>query len=57
MLGIYFNAKIDNRNLLLDYATLSQPLNKNYSSTGELDYIYNSFDEEIVQNTISMVEL
>lgn len=47
MLGVYFLGKTDGRNLLLDYANTSQPLNKNYTTSDDLEYFYSTLNEEI----------
>lgn len=57
MLGIYFVGKVDGRNLLLDYANMSQPLNKSYTTSDDVEYVYSVFNEELAFIDIPVSEL
>ena len=52
----YFN-KIDTRRLLLDYSKQENPLLKDYPTEGFNDVYYSFFDDQVVCNTTTVVEL
>ena len=54
MCGIFFENKKDIRNLLLQYGDTSTPFRKSYPSIGTKETIYDSTDDYIKQNKVSI---
>lgn len=57
MFGISFKNKIDTRRLLLDYSKYENPLLKDYPTEGFKDVFYSFFDDQVVYNCATTVEL
>ena len=57
MFKISYNLKIDSRRLLLDYSKQENPLLKNYPVEGFNDVFYNFFEDQVVFNNSTVVEL
>ena len=57
MFGITFFNKIDTRRLLLDYSKQENPLLKDYPCEGFNDVFYSFFDDQVVYNNSTSVEL
>lgn len=57
MFNIYFFNKIDNRNLLLEYSSMYNPMLKNFPCEGYFEIYYNFFNENISFLKIESIEL
>jgi NADH:ubiquinone oxidoreductase subunit C len=57
MFRISYDLKIDNRRLLLDYSKQENPLLKDYPVEGFNDAFYSFFEDQVVYNTSTVVEL
>lgn len=57
MFKISFNLKTDTRRLLLDYSKQENPLLKDYPTEGFNDAFYNLFEDQVVYNNSTVVEL
>lgn len=57
MFRISYNLKIDSRRLLLDYSKQENPLLKDYPTEGFNDVFYNFFEDQVVYNNSTVVEL
>jgi len=57
MFGIQYTAKVDTRRLLLDYSKQENPLLKDYPCEGFNDVFYNFFEDQVVFNQTTAVEL
>ena len=57
MFGIQYTAKVDTRRLLLDYSKQENPLLKDYPCEGFNDVFYNFFEDQVVFNQTTVVEL
>lgn len=57
MFGVYFNSKVDSRNLLLDYSLNENPLLKAYPSVGLREVHYSLLTESVVYSSTSAIEL
>ena len=57
MFRISYNNKIDTRRLLLDYSKQENPLLKDYPSEGFNDAFYSLFEDQVVYNNSTVVEL
>ena len=57
MFKVSFNLKIDTRRLLLDYSKQENPLLKDYPVEGFYDVFYNFFEDQVVYNNSTVVEL
>ena len=49
--------KTDTRRLLLDYTKQENPLLKDYPVEGFNDVFFNFFEDQVVVNTLSVIEL
>ena len=57
MFRIIYQHKTDNRRLLLDYSKQENPLLKDYPTEGFNDVFYNFFEDQVVYNSSTVVEL
>ena len=57
MFKVSFNYKTDTRRLLLDYSRQENPLLKDYPVEGFNDAFYNFFEDQVVYNNSTVVEL
>jgi len=57
MFRISYNLKTDTRRLLLDYSKQENPLLKDYPVEGFNDAFYNFFEDQVVYNNSTVVEL
>ena len=57
MFNVSFFNKIDTRRLLLDYSKQENPLLKDYPSEGFNDIFYSFFDDQVVCNNSTIIEL
>jgi NADH:ubiquinone oxidoreductase subunit C len=57
MFGIVYYNKTDNRRLLLDYSKQENPLLKDYPTEGFNDVFYNFFEDQVIYNLSTVVEL
>jgi len=57
MFKINFKFKLDNRRLLLDYSKQEHPLLKEYPTEGFNDVFYNFFEDQVISNNLTVVEL
>ena len=57
MFKIQYKFKTDNRRLLLDYSKQEYPLLKDYPTEGFNDVFYNFFEDQVVSNNLTVVEL
>lgn len=57
MFRISYSLKTDTRRLLLDYSKQESPLLKDYPTEGFNDVFYNFFEDQVVYNTSTVVEL
>lgn len=57
MFKISFNLKTDTRRLLLDYSKQENPLLKDYPTEGFNDAFYSLFEDQVVYNNSTVVEL
>ena len=57
MFRVAYNFKIDKRRLLLDYSKQENPLLKDYPVEGFNDVFYNLFEDQVVYNNSTVVEL
>ena len=57
MFKITYYHKTDNRRLLLDYSKQENPLLKDYPTEGFNDVFYNFFEDQVVYNSSTVVEL
>lgn len=57
MFRISYNLKTDTRRLLLDYSKQESPLLKDYPTEGFNDVFYNFFEDQVVYNNSTVVEL
>jgi len=57
MFKISYNLKTDTRRLLLDYSKQESPLLKDYPVEGFSDTFYNFFEDQVVYNNSTVVEL
>ena len=57
MFKISYNYKTDTRRLLLDYSRQENPLLKDYPVEGFNDAFYNFFEDQVVYNNSTVVEL
>lgn len=57
MFKISYNFKTDTRRLLLDYSRQENPLLKDYPVEGFSDAFYNFFEDQVVYNNSTIVEL
>jgi NADH:ubiquinone oxidoreductase subunit C len=57
MFKISYNLKTDTRRLLLDYSKQESPLLKDYPVEGFADTFYNFFEDQVVYNNSTVVEL
>ena len=57
MFRISYNNKIDTRRLLLDYSKQENPLLMDYPSEGFNDAFYSLFEDQVVYNNSTVVEL
>jgi NADH:ubiquinone oxidoreductase subunit C len=57
MFKISYNFKTDTRRLLLDYSKQENPLLKDYPVEGFNDVFYNFFEDQVVYNNSTVVEL
>ncbi len=57
MFRISYNLKTDSRRLLLDYSKQENPLLKDYPTEGFNDVFYNFFEDQVVYNNSTVVEL
>ena len=57
MFRISYNLKIDNRRLLLDYSKQENPLLKDYPVEGFNDVFYSFFEDQVVVNNSTVIEL
>ena len=57
MFRVSFNSKLDSRRLLLDYSKQENPLLKDYPTEGFNDSFYNFFEDQVVYNISSVIEL
>lgn len=56
MFNIYFYNKLDNRNLLLDYSYIGNPLLKNFPIVGNVELFYNYVNNWIFYTPIILKE-
>jgi NADH-quinone oxidoreductase subunit C len=57
MFRVSYQSKIDTRRLLLDYSKQENPLLKDYPVEGFNDAFYNFFEDQVVYNNSTVVEL
>lgn len=57
MFKVFYKFKTDNRRLLLDYSKQECPLLKDYPTEGFNDVFYNFFEDQVVSNNLTVVEL
>lgn len=57
MFKVSYNFKTDSRRLLLDYSKQENPLLKDYPTEGFNDVFYNFFEDQVVYNNSTVVEL
>lgn len=57
MFKVSFNLKTDTRRLLLDYSKQESPLLKDYPTEGFNDTFYNFFEDQVVYNNSTVIEL
>ena len=57
MFRVSYNNKIDTRRLLLDYSKQENPLLKDYPTEGFNDAFYSLFEDQVVYNNSTVVEL
>ena len=57
MFRVSYNLKTDTRRLLLDYSKQESPLLKDYPTEGFNDVFYNFFEDQVVYNNATVVEL
>ena len=57
MFKISYKFKTDNRRLLLDYSKQEHPLLKDYPTEGFNDVFYNFFEDQVISNNLTVVEL
>jgi len=57
MFKVSFSSKVDIRRLLLDYSKKENPLTKEYPVEGFNDVFYSFFDDQVIYNTSTNVEL
>lgn len=57
MFGIKYTLKTDVRCLLLDYTKQENPLLKDFPCEGFNDVFYNFFEDQVVVNTATIIEL
>jgi NADH:ubiquinone oxidoreductase subunit C len=57
MFKLSFFNKIDTRRLLLDYSKQENPLLKDYPCEGFNDVFYSFFDDQVICNNSTAVEL
>lgn len=57
MFRVSYNLKTDTRRLLLDYSKQECPLLKDYPTEGFNDVFYNFFEDQVVYNNSTVVEL
>ena len=57
MFKISYKFKTDNRRLLLDYSKQEYPLLKDYPTEGFNDVFYNFFEDQVVSNSLTVIEL
>jgi NADH:ubiquinone oxidoreductase subunit C len=57
MFRVSYNLKTDSRRLLLDYSKQENPLLKDYPLEGFNDSFYNFFEDQVVYNNSTVVEL
>ena len=57
MFRVSYNNKIDTRRLLLDYSKQENPLLKDYPSEGFNDAFYSLFEDQVIYNNSTVVEL
>ena len=57
MFRVSYNNKIDTRRLLLDYSKQENPLLKDYPTEGFNDVFYSFFEDQVVYNNSTVVEL
>ena len=57
MFKVFYKFKTDNRRLLLDYSKQEYPLLKDYPTEGFNDVFYNFFEDQVVSNNLTVVEL
>ena len=57
MFKVSFFNKIDARRLLLDYSKQENPLLKDYPCEGFNDVFYSFFDDQVICNNSTVVEL
>ena len=57
MFRVSYSLKTDTRRLLLDYSKQECPLLKDYPTEGFNDVFYNFFEDQVVYNNSTVVEL
>lgn len=57
MFGVFYEFKTDTRCLLLDYSKQENPLLKDFPVEGFNDVFYNFFEDQVVYNNSTVVEL
>lgn len=57
MFKVSYSFKTDSRRLLLDYSKQENPLLKDYPTEGFNDVFYNFFEDQVVYNNSTVVEL
>ena len=57
MFKITYELKIDTRRLLLDYSKQENPLLKDYPVEGFNDIFYNLFEDQVIYNNSTIIEL
>jgi NADH dehydrogenase (ubiquinone) Fe-S protein 3 len=57
MFKISFLNKTDTRRLLLDYSKHENPLLKDFPTEGFNDVFYSFFEDQVIYNTTTVVEL
>lgn len=57
MFKVSYSLKTDSRRLLLDYSKQENPLLKDYPTEGFNDVFYNFFEDQVVYNNSTVVEL
>ena len=57
MFKVSYNFKTDTRRLLLDYSKQENPLLKDYPVEGFNDAFYNFFEDQVIYNDSTVVEL
>ncbi len=57
MFRVSYSLKTDSRRLLLDYSKQENPLLKDYPTEGFNDVFYNFFEDQVVYNNSTVVEL